>query len=311
MRTILVPLDGSALAEQVLPYVQLLAPILGARALLLRVIPYAEIDRLIISDIPAYHEAGGPQANAHARAQLVRDMLWQHAEDYLAAQAVGLRERGLDVEVEVRTGPPSDRILEVARHRHVSLIAMATRGSGGLRRWTGIAGRIVRRAPTPVFLMRSIFPAPARERSCTLTRILVPLDGSPLARQALPLALELARGAHAEIILLHASSPIAEMAPDLARARDQTATELSMLADELSHHHQVRVTPVIVAGYAADAIAEEVARRNITLIVMAARGRSQMRRWALRGVTDKVLQMTRTPLVLLHAQPEGSGHPAG
>jgi len=143
--------------------------------------------------------------------------------------------------------------------------------------------------------------------------ILVPLDGSALARQALPLAAELAVSTHAELILLTVNAPplgeaLEVISPSqrsdelLAALRDQVLGELGGLADELSQQ-QVPVTPVAVEGFPAEVIVDEAARRRVDLIVMATHGYGGIKRWALGSVADKVLHATTTPLLLVRAHP--------
>jgi len=81
---------------------------------------------------------------------------------------------------------------------------MATHGYGGLRRWAlgSVTDRVVHTATVPVCVVRSAAHVAPGEHA--LTRILVPLDGSDLARQALPLAIELAKRASAELVVLRA-----------------------------------------------------------------------------------------------------------
>src|SRR5689334_4626723 len=99
MKTILVPLDGSTLAEQVLPSVRMLAPILGARVQLLHII--SEADRYhFLADDESIGEAGGVPAaqSAHTGSW---EPLRQNAEDYLKAQAAALSAAGVEAGVSV------------------------------------------------------------------------------------------------------------------------------------------------------------------------------------------------------------------
>ena len=91
MKTILVPLDGSALAEQTLPYVRMLASLAGATIHLLRVIPDDEKSALLTSDPAVLYEAKASGAPLWEREAPVWDMLRQRAEGYLDAQTTALR----------------------------------------------------------------------------------------------------------------------------------------------------------------------------------------------------------------------------
>ena len=135
MSTILVPLDGSALAEQVLPYVRLLAPILHARVCLLRVVSDAEVEQMLAYEVVRL-EAGADQVMPHAlREQRVRMLLCTRAQDYLNAHAAQLCATNLTVQSAARVGLQEDRILQMAEQTSSRLLAMATHGYSGLRRW--------------------------------------------------------------------------------------------------------------------------------------------------------------------------------
>jgi nucleotide-binding universal stress UspA family protein len=187
-----------------------------------------------------------------------------------------------------------------------------THGRSGLRRWAlgSVADRVVQAAPAPVLLVRgSDLPT----HTFNLKRILLPLDGSDLARQALPIAVELATCAQAELALLQAIAPVIEGYPNLfsqptsqygavlAALREQAEVELGGVAGELRPQEPV-VTTSVANGHPAEVIVDEAARHAASLIVMATHGRGGLRRWALGSVADKVLHTTTTPLMLVRAQ---------
>src|SRR4051812_34341854 len=113
-RTILVPLDGSQLAERALPYAQTLAKVHNARLLLVRAVPGS----------PAHGVDHGS-----ADASPVRD-----AEQYLSDIATGVA-RPFVVETAVFPGNPADSIVEEIGLRQVDLVVMSTHGRSGLGRW--------------------------------------------------------------------------------------------------------------------------------------------------------------------------------
>jgi len=315
MNTLLVPLDGSALAERSLPYVRMLAPLLGARVCLLRVVTETPSEDLFAENIAAAYGMYDPLTVQHKRQQHALEMLRQNAEGYLESQAALLQAAGLDVAIDVRCGPAADVIVEAALGQHVTMIVMATHGYSGVKRWAlgSVMDKVVHALSTPILIVRA--EAPAREP--TLKRIMVPLDGSALARQALPLAVELAKSAGAELLLLQAIAatieaypgfpsrgrPIPQLADVLEALRDQATSELGTQADEL-RAHEVSARTAVVNGHAAEVLVDEAARRGVDLIVMATHGYSSLKRWALGSVADKVLHATTTPLLLVRAQPE-------
>ena len=310
MKTILVPLDGSLLAEQVLPYVRVLAPLLGAQVRLLQVVPEIPPPSLLSENVANIYSMAGSAGSQHEVANVALEEAIAAADSYLAARALRLQEAGLEVSCDVQCGEPADVTVEIAHSPQIGMIAMATHGYGGLRRWAlgSVADRVVQAAPVPVFLIRATRYTPAK--AFALERVLLPLDGSPLAMQALPIARDLAGKAPAELLLVEAVAPPIEPYPNIAAIpygtvlgalHDQAARSLGALAGEL-RSTGVKATPVVDNGHAAEVIVDEATRRNASVIVMATHGRGGLRRWAMGSVADKVLHAATMPLVLVRAQ---------
>lgn len=313
MQPILVPLDGSVLAEQALVPAQALAASLGAAVHLLHVVSEADRYHVLLEEETVARQLGyGYGVSAATQPTLSRDTwltLRQNAEAYLESQAERLQEAGLQVTSEVRLGVPADVIVEVAESRHTGMIVMATHGYSGLKRWAlgSVTDKVVHAAPVPVLVVRgSELPRSAYH----FHRILVPLDGSPLARQALPLAIEMAIQHQAEIVLMTVVVPqMAEFGvgflppseQDLQALRERLLAEMGGFA-EMLRQHSIVVTPVVVEGLAAESIVDLAERRASDLIVMATHGYSGLRRWALGSVADRVLHETKVPLLLVRAR---------
>jgi nucleotide-binding universal stress UspA family protein len=316
MSTILVPLDGSATAEQVLPYVRLLATTLKARVKLLQVVqesysyPYpAPYEELLVGAT-----RGTAGFAPTPRLTLPSPERREQAENYLQLQAQ--RElREFDVDQIVHFGSPAETIVEVAEEHGATMIAMATHGYSGLRRWTlgSVTDKVVQSSPTPVLVVRAV--EQPQEAAPALRRIMVPLDGSALARQALPYACDLARRARAELVALTVAPLLTWAGSELlttsqavdeeaARLRGRQQDDLAPFAPAL-REQQVKITPVATFGVSAAAvIIGEAEDRAVDLIVMASHGYGGLRRWALGSVADKVLHGTATPLLVVRARPD-------
>jgi nucleotide-binding universal stress UspA family protein len=314
MQTILVPLDGSLFAEQVLPHVQVLAPVLGARVCLLQVVPEIAHITMLGDTILGFHGIEEPPERYRERERRVWEIECQRAESYLRPRAAQLRDAGLDATIEVRLGQPAETIVEAAKQCHANFIAMTTHGASGLRRWAlgSVTDKVVQAATTAVLIVRGAQGAGVAPRA--FKRILVPLDGSSLAKQALPVAAGLAMHAPAELILLRVVAPVvldAGFRPlDRPISRhdeivigpcEQAGRELEACALNL-RREQIAATPVVVVDHTAEAIVDEAARREVDLIVMATHGYGGLQRWALGSIADKVLHATTTPLVLVRAR---------
>jgi nucleotide-binding universal stress UspA family protein len=143
-----VPLDGSELAEQVLPHVKALIRPNHTRVFLVSVLTTGLGDRtvaLLTSYPPGLRLA--TTALHHAEVQ------WQR---YLRSVAAVLREHGAVVHLAVRQGSPADEILAHAAEVEADLISMTTHGLSGMSRWVygNVAGKVLQGAHSPVLLVR-------------------------------------------------------------------------------------------------------------------------------------------------------------
>jgi nucleotide-binding universal stress UspA family protein len=147
---ILVPLDGSALAEQVLPYVQALAERFDSTLLLLRatISPATVIASTAVAAEPLAAAAIDPTPIVEAEEDV--------AVDYLFALGDRLKASGLRIELLTAEGPAGDVIVDQARAQQADLVAMATHGRAGLDRvlFGSIADDVLHHAGCPVLLVR-------------------------------------------------------------------------------------------------------------------------------------------------------------
>ena len=148
-RRILVPLDGSALAERALPEAEELARLAGASMHLIRVVDLAHVAR--------YGSVGLSMEVAAFELLLADEEI--AARGYLERTAHDLQRRGLSATAEVRRGHAASEIVGAATGGDV--IVMATHGRGGVTRWFlgSVAEAVVRRSPVPVLLVRGGLPA--------------------------------------------------------------------------------------------------------------------------------------------------------
>lgn len=144
-RTILVPLDGSRLAEEVLPHARALverSP--DARIILLRVVPqinetsleHAERSSVVLNELAAIE---------------------QEAEAYLAGVAARLRDEGFHVVTQLlHNAYPEEAIVDYAARYGIDLITIATHGWSGIRRWIfgSVTQKVIQAAPAPIMVIR-------------------------------------------------------------------------------------------------------------------------------------------------------------
>jgi len=147
---ILVPLDGSKMAESVLPHVEILAKQKGVKAeiTLLRVINTSRIT----GDYPKARTKLSLSAHVKERTEHFRG----EYEKYLAGIAQNLSSAGIKAVSGVLVGAPADEIIEHANKNPYNLIVMATHGRSGVSRWAygSAAEKVLRRSSRPLFLVR-------------------------------------------------------------------------------------------------------------------------------------------------------------
>ena len=290
---ILVPLDGSMLAEQVLPHLQRLATPTDTTFVLVNVINSANYVATHSRYLP-------PDYFTRLRAS---------AEAYLAEQQRPLEEAGFRVEAYVGDGDAAGSVLQIATATHADLIAMTTHGHSGFVRWAlgSVAERIISETTLPIFLVRETTALPSNK----LHRILVPLDGSALAEQALPTASALAKATGAELLLLQVIQPLDDRNQDILfkdAAEAQAAfAEWRTNAEAYLHgkgqpFQDEGVTCLSKAelGDVAPTIIDTATNERIDLLVMSTHGRSGLGRWVYGSVANKVLRGVTCPLLLIH-----------
>jgi nucleotide-binding universal stress UspA family protein len=268
LEPILVPLDGSDLAEQALPYAEALATP-GCQLILLEV--GQDEDEL--------------------------SLLERHADSC--------------AQLETAIGDPAQQILQVARDLGVGLIVMTTHGRGALGRWAfgSVADTVTRTAPVPVLVVR---PRAGEPRAIPLLRrVVVPLDGSALAEQALPIAQALAQKLNIPVHLITTIDvtsllPV-EMLPTVAfdaGLYDETVAQLRTDAEawltraaQQLQRASVAATWEVLSGSPFLAISDALTVGD--LLVMASHGRGGAKRWLLGSVAEKLIREAPVPVVIV------------
>jgi nucleotide-binding universal stress UspA family protein len=152
-RRILVTLDGSELAEQVLPHVKSL--IEDRHGIHLYLLSVAQVIDLAAASAMVYPIAvyPGQPFDEQAERRRVEDELCS----YLRGLEVQLKQNGIEVSTEVLFGQPADEIIAYAHSIQADLIAMCTHGRSGLARWAygSVADRVLHAAECPVLLVRA------------------------------------------------------------------------------------------------------------------------------------------------------------
>lgn len=306
LRSILVPLDGSSFGEHVLPFACALARKADAVLHLAHVhqpIPPTTVAGVAIMDSLELHRRQDEQA-------------------YLSDVSRRLTATGpVRLELKLLEGDIVAALREYARARDIGLMALSTHGRGALSRfWLGsVADQVVREAELPLLIYRPQDGAADFARAFDLKRILVPLDGSPLAEQILEPAVSFAALFGAELLLAQVVQPVLRpvYAPDgstavaLAhsgelenipalqeRLVDEARTYLLRLAASLRGRGARVDTTVVVEEQPAVGLLREAQAKRAGLIAMETHARRGLARLFLGSVADKVVRAGAVPVLL-------------
>jgi nucleotide-binding universal stress UspA family protein len=294
-RRLLVPLDGSALAEAALPAASHLALVLGASVTLVHVIERHPPERI------------------HGERHLATR---EEAEAYLADIARGFQAQGITVEPHVHAEEVPDVARSIVEHigeLGPDLIVMCTHGVGGLRGWIfgSIAQQVVAMGPAPVLLIRPAAAAPAAAFTCG--RILLPLDQDPGHEQGLPVALELAQRCRAALHLLmvvHTWSTLPGVRAAVARLLPRTSDEILEIRTQEGEGYLDRLlaeiraqgltaTARVARGDPVRAIVRAARRLDVDLIVLGTHGRRGVNAFWEGSIPPRVSARSRLPLLIV------------
>lgn len=293
MRTILVPLDGSPLAERALAYATALSVSTAATLALVRV----EL---------CYSLADVPDDEARAVAD-------RHARPYLAEMHAKLAARGFTVKTDVRCADSAAAaIVAAAVDCAADLIVMTSHGRTGPAHllFGSVAENVVARSRVPVLIDHAGAPTQRELLLEEEPRVLVPLDGSTHAEAALDVAASLASDLGGNVLLCEVEVP-----DDVREAQAEVAQHLDGIEPEPEHdaadylvyaEDRVRAVEPFVSvssevriGHAADEIIAAATEHRAALIVMATHGRTGLDRSIAGSVAGRVIEHARVPVVLI------------
>jgi nucleotide-binding universal stress UspA family protein len=293
-KRVLVPLDGSELAERALEPALAVARASNAELLLL--------------SVPSYHQIIPPAATGYGMVTTdqIIDLGQNDAKNYLAALRREARCSDCRIRTMVVAGDVAGCIVDTAADEQVDLIIMTTHGYSGFTRWMlgSITERVLRGAPCPVLVVREAIP---------LCKALINLDGSLVAEKALEPGLALARILGCQVTLLRADqgedlSSVEQGVLQMAGAGscqdlvEQGEDRLSYYLECLARQHRspdLTIETVVVQAKPAEAILAYAEAEGIDLIVMATHGRTGLRRWVFGSVAEKVLHQAGCAMLIV------------
>jgi nucleotide-binding universal stress UspA family protein len=302
IKRILVPLDGSNLAEKVLPAARYLAERLQATLILFHV-----VEKDSPNEIHGEHHL---REVGEARAYLER------IAEQLSSPQVSVLQ---DVH-EVQEVGVAQTIRDHAEELQADMIVLCAHGNGGLRDmiFGSIAQQVIRQGTVPVFFIR---PDTVEAAFQPIRQILLPLDGSKAHEIATPLAVFLAEKCEAKIRLLTVvptpetlpvksaiTGRVSPRATTLAldNAAQQAEQYLHKLTEELAAQG-VQVSGAVLRGSVEARLIETIATEAIDLVVMATHGTKALdARWE-GSLTPRFLPKTPVPVMLVRGTEEDGG----
>ncbi|MFL5762174.1 MAG: universal stress protein [Thermomicrobiales bacterium] len=307
---ILIPLDGSARAEEAILHAQVLAAS-NAQLILLHVLPPAEAVRNSIGAVVVSADDVFAQCRRLAKQNLAR-----------AAEAFRGLRTGLVVDTEIAVGDPVVEILRVAAERGVDLIAMVSHGrtdDDGLA-FSSVVDRVTRSTNRATLIVHPHGGAD-QTTSTTIRRLVVPLDGSAISTKALLVAQQFARRLDLSIRLVNVVDPVRDAPPSQVYQTDNhTSIVDQLIARRRLNAHQmleqvgarlmrdgISATWEVLVGPTVARITETT--RPGDIVVLTSHGRTGNGQWPLGGTAEALARRCTVPIVLLRAEIETSTMP--
>ena len=292
---ILVPLDGSRLAECVLPHATALAQAFGARVTLLRVVaPASSTDQGQTIDPLRWH------------------MRKTEAESYLDSVVTRLREAKLQVDKVTLEGEAANNVIAFAHEREVDLILLSSHGQSGLSKWniSSVVQKIILRAYMPVMIVRAYQTPSSDVMDLHYKRVLVPLDGSQRAECVLPLASHLVCfHDDAQLLLAHAvrkpemprHTPLAETETELVdRIIKYNRLEAEKYLADLKDRLECNVESHLLESVdTAAALHDLIQEKGVDLVALSAHGYTSTPRWPYGSMALNFIAYGTTPLLVM------------
>jgi len=287
---ILVPLDGSELAEVTLWYAEGLAGRMRSAITLLFVLSPEDLTSQYMYDCYLKELVKRTRANAEKRGD-------------------GKKEDEIKVDYEILKGDPAEEILDYANKARINLIIMSTQGRSGVRRWAlgNVANKVLRATGKPVLLIRAKGAKPDVYRG-RLDKVLVPVDGSKESESILRYIAYMAATLNLEVTLFHVWVRESEDIPltiegveRLNKVKKHREGYLKRIEARLKHEG-VNVNSVfkeILTGGAAEEIIKLAEEGDFSMVAMSTHGRSGVGRWIFGSNAEKVLEEGSTPLLLV------------
>ena len=282
---ILVPLDGSKVAEQVFPHVVELATAFGSEVTSIGVCEPEESEYGHICHVYMNHEAD--QLKSKIGAEKVKSV--------------------------VLSGRPAEEILDYAAKHEPSLVIMASHGRSGIKPWSlgSTVDKVLHRIAVPLLIIRAATEQGAESgKTGFFKRILAPLDGSEACETVLPYTMELMKKFASEVILLQVLASGKHVHTiggidyvyfkdhDVQSMKAKVGEYLDKVGAKLESTKAIKRSEIRV-GDTAQEIVKCAQEKDVQVIILSTHGHSGIERWAYGSVTYKILQTSNKSMLLI------------
>lgn len=301
---ILVPLDGSQLAEVALPHARHMAEIFHSRLVLVQVLEAAS------------SVEGG---------EYIEPLSWQirkaEADLYLRGLVTKMEESGQPAEYYLLEGRTAEAIVQFAQNNEIDLVVMSSHGQSGLSRWniSSVVSKVIEKVYLPVLVVRAYQALEEASGEVKYKKVLLPHDLSRRSECSLPVAVTISQADEGELLLAHVLlrpevAPTLPESAELNRLADEFL-QLSQQAygaymDELCSRIQVKTEARLLQGESVPRVLHElIEQERVDLIVLCAHGYSGLTEWPYGGVPRHFIEQGTRPVLVLQDVPRSVVRP--
>jgi nucleotide-binding universal stress UspA family protein len=345
---ILVPLDGSKLAERAIPHAEQFASIFGSSIILLQVLDSTSYHENPNTVDPLSWQIRKAEADMYMNgiAARLREDLRESALDAKGAQSRGRDEKKVRVEYSIREGKTAENIVNFAHAENIDLLVISTHGSGGLSRWniSSVTQKVINLIYLPVLIVRAYNQPGTEDARIRYRRILLPIDSSRRAECALSAGIALARGemsmglaSEAKPLSPHHTAPAtsslqsklilaAVIKPPELPIPEPYPIEIEQLSEQLMHVSRQAVSnylnemkerlsveceTCVVENKSVSSAIQELASQeeDIDLVVLCAHGYTGESTWPYGSVARNYMEHGTKPVLVIQDVPRSQVQP--
>ncbi len=290
-RHVLVTLDGSEYAEQVLPAAESICSAFHARLTLVTVLPEP-------SRFGLFHRTGAQPAILNGERRERRA--------YLQGVAKRMRAKGIEVTTSVLTGPVAESVNQFMKEQRIDMSVISTRGRSGLQRWLlgSVAAHWIQLATQPVLV---IHPAPEGPPPVPgFGKLLVALDGSEYAERVLPMVRASTQYGSLVILLRVPEVPEAQgfgiMTDEIEGLRAEAEAEACQYLTGIAallHEEGIETRVLVTGSRPAESIIHVAEEEDVDVIMLSSHGLGGLEGMLVGSVPDRVIKQTHRPVLLV------------